>query len=253
LGETRWEINLKKEIPENSFIIVGLPDVGLVGPISTSHLVRVFELEEIGYVDSPALPPVILFHKGKPHFPVRIYGGYKGNDYIVVLHADVAVPPAHIHELASIIVEKALDVKAREIILLGGIAVPNRMKIEKPKTYVASISREVMEAARARGVEPLSDGFVGGIYAQILKEGFKRGVKTYALLSECFFNYPDPGAAAATLEVLGRFIGHEVDVTKLLEQEEEIRIKLRELMKRTMEAMKGSGKEYEFTVPALYA
>ncbi len=250
---SKWEFNISKDVPEGAYFLVGLPDVGLVGPISTSHLVKVFELEEIGYIDSPALPAVLLFHKGKPHFPMRVYGGYRGDDYILVLHADVAVPPPHIHELASLIVDKALEEKVREIVLLGGIAVPNRMKIEKPKTYIASIKPEVMEEAKSKGIEPLSDGFVGGIYAQILKEGFKRGVKTYALLSECFFNYPDPGAAAATLTALGTMIGHEIDVKKLLEQEEEIRIKLREFMKRTMEAMRGSGKEYEFTVPALYA
>ncbi len=251
--EEKWEFYLEKEVPENAYFLVGLPDVGLVGPISTSHLVKTYQLEELGYIDSPLLPSVILFHKGKPHFPIRIYGGYRGDDYILVLHADVAVPPAYIHKLAELIVEKGLELKVKELVLLGGIAVPNRMKIEKPKTYVASISPEVMEEAEKKGVEPLSDGFVGGIYAQILKEGYKKGLKTYALLSECFFNYPDPGAAAATLKALEKMINHEIDVSKLLEQEEEIRIKLREFMKRTMEAMRGSGKEYEFTVPALYA
>lgn len=251
IGE--WHIFLKKEIPENSSLIIGIPDVGLVGPISTSHLVKEFNLEEIGYIDSRVVPPVILFHKGKPHFPIRIYGGYKKNDYITVLHADIAIPPTEIHSLAEFIVNQAKEKRVEKIILLGGIAVPNRMKIDKPKTFAASIDEKILLEAKEKGIDTLQDGFIGGIYAQILKEGYKQGIKVIALLSECFFNYPDPGASASTLTALSKFIGHEIDVRPLLEQEEEIRIKLRELMKRTVETMRGAGKEYEFTVPALYA
>ncbi len=252
MGE-KWELRLFKEIPPGSQLIIGIPDVGLVGPIATSHLVREFELKEIGHLDSPVIPPVILFHKGKPHFPIRIYGGYKKNDYLVVLHSDIAIPPHEIHGLARFIVEKAREIKTSRIILLGGIAVPNRMKIERPKTYAASISEDVLYEVKEKGIEILREGFVGGVYAQILKEGYKSGLKVVALLSESFFNYPDPGAAASVLQSLSKITGHEVDVRRLLEQEEEIRIKLRELMKRTMETMRGAGKEYEFTVPALYA
>lgn len=249
----KWHIFLEREVPENSTLIVGIPDVGLVGPISTSHLVKEFELDEIGYVDSKAVPPVILFLKGKPHFPIRIYGGYKKNDYIMVLHADIAIPPTEIHSLAELIIDQAKEKKVEKIILLGGIAVPNRMKIDRPKTFAASIDERTLLEAKEKGVDTLQAGFIGGVYAQILKEGYKRGVKVLALLSECFFNYPDPGASASTLTALSKIIGHEINVKPLLEQEEEIRIKLRELMKRTVETMRGAGKEYEFTVPALYA
>jgi len=35
--------------------------------------------------------------------------------------------------------------------------------------------------------------------------------------------------------------------------EEELRLKLRELMKRTVEQMRRAGKEYEYTIPPIYA
>ena len=77
-------------------------------------------------------------------------------------------------------------------------------------------------------------------------------LKGIALLAEAFLNYPDPGAAATLLMALGSFLGLKVDVKPLIDQAEEIRIKLREAMKRTLEAIKQSGKAYEYTVPAMY-
>ncbi|ABL78176.1 proteasome assembly chaperone family protein [Thermofilum pendens] len=252
MSDQEWSFFLKEEPPKDSVFIVGLPDVGLVGPISTSHLVKQWELREIGYLDSASLPPVILFHEYSPLFPIRFYGGYKKNDYVVVLHSDIAIPPELVPSMASFLTESLFRKSARRVVLLGGIAVQNRLNIETPKTYAASIDAESLRYAQEKGIELLKEGFIGGAYAQFLKEGYKRKLSVIALLAECFLNYPDPGASASALQALAKILGHDVDVKQLLEQEEEIRVKLRELMKRTMESMRGAGKEYEYTVPALY-
>ncbi|MEM4412226.1 MAG: PAC2 family protein [Thermofilum sp.] len=247
-----WSSYIRQEIPSDATLIVGMPDVGLVGPISTSHLIKSWELEHVGYLDSTGLPPVILFHNAEPLMPMRFYGGYKGNEYVLVLHSDVAVPPQGIRSLAFYLVKFSTEKKLKRILLLGGIAVQDRLNIETPKTYAASIDREMILYAKEKGIEPLKEGFVGGIYAQILKEGYKANFPALALLSECFLNYPDPGASASTLLALSKVIGREIDVKPLLEQEEEIRMRLREMMRRTLETMRGTGKEYEYTIPALY-
>lgn len=247
-----WTISLSEEIPAPSFVVLGLPDVGLVGPIATSHLVKQWSLRNIGYLDSPDVPPVILFHESSPLLPIRVYGGYKGNDFVLVIHSDVAIPPQAINDLASFLVSTLLEKNAKRLFLLGGIAVQDRLNIETPKTYAASIDREMLEYAKTRGIEPLQEGFIGGMYAQVLKEGFKSKLSVLALLAECFLNYPDPGASASTLQAFSKLTGKDVDVKQLVEQEEEIRLKLREFMKRTIESMKGAGKEYEYTIPALY-
>ncbi|MCI4407931.1 MAG: proteasome assembly chaperone family protein [Thermofilum sp.] len=247
-----WVFSTKEPIPKGSIFIIGLPDVGLVGPISTSHLVKQWDLHEIGYLDSEMIAPVILYHEEKPLLPIRLYGGYKKNDYIVVLHSDIAIPPEAISSLATTLIDTAKTNMASKVILLGGIAVPNRLNIDTPKTYAATIDSESLSAAKNAGIEALKEGFVAGIYAQLLKEGLKKNYSVIALLAECFLNYPDPGASASALQALSKLTGHDVDVKALLEQEEEIRVKMREMMKRTMETMQKAGKEYEYTIPALY-
>ena len=252
MSSYEWLFSLKESIPKGSLFVIGLPDVGLVGPISTSFIVKQWSLKEIGYLDSEAIAPVILYHEEKPLLPVRLYGGYKRNDYIVVLHSDIAIPPEAAGGLASTLIDTARTSSAARVFLLGGIAVPNRLNIESPKTYAATIDSEGLSYARSAGVEALKEGFIAGIYAQILKEGLKKNFSVIALLAECFLNYPDPGASASVLQALSKLTGHEVDVKPLLEQEEEIRVKMREMMRRTMETVQKSGKEYEYTIPALY-
>ena len=59
----------KKPIPSEATMIIGLPDVGLVGLIATSYLISELNLEEIAYMDSDLLPPVVVLHKGVSHAP----------------------------------------------------------------------------------------------------------------------------------------------------------------------------------------
>ena len=247
-----WDFHLSKNIPENSTLIIGIPDVGLVGPISVAHIVKTLNMELIGYIDSIYLPPILLFHEEKPLFPLRIYLGNKENPIIVIL-SESAIHSDGLNSLADFLVDFSQKNKIKKILLIGGLAVPNRMQINKPKVYAATICEDEKEQLKNLGIEMLKEGFISGVYALILKKCLKEKITASALLAEAFLNYPDPGAAASVIEAISKIIGKEIDVKQLLEKEEEIRVKLRELMKRTLESMKKTGKEYEFTVPAMYA
>jgi len=58
---------------ENPIIIEGVPDVGLVGSIAVSHMVIEQNFEEVGYVDSDLLPPVMVVHEKKVLNPIRLF------------------------------------------------------------------------------------------------------------------------------------------------------------------------------------
>jgi len=47
----------KKTVPSEATMIIGLPDVGLVGLIATSYLISELNLEEIAYMDSTCFLP----------------------------------------------------------------------------------------------------------------------------------------------------------------------------------------------------
>ena len=57
------------DIPSDLVLINGLPDVGLVGLLAASHIVRALRLEEVGAIASVMLPPMIVLHGGVPKLP----------------------------------------------------------------------------------------------------------------------------------------------------------------------------------------
>jgi uncharacterized protein len=69
------------------------------------------------------------------------------------------------------------------------------------------------------------------------------------LLAQCFFNYPDPEAAAEVLKELSNIIGVKVDTSKLLEKGEEIRLRARDIMKRTQQELSRMKKTQEYDIP----
>lgn len=247
-----WAVYELKDVPRADYFIVGMPDVGLVGLIASTYLAKTLSAEMIAYLDSPHLPPVLLYHEARPYPVMRVHRLPVGGRDALLLVGEVAIGARGIRSFARFVVEWGLSKGVERLLLLGGVPTPQRMKLEKPAVYGAGVTKEDVELIEKSGFNLFREGFVSGPYALILKECYKRAAKGIALLAEAFLNYPDPGAAAAVLAALDPLLGLKVGVEPLLEQEEEIRARLREIMKRTVETMRETGKAYEFAVPAMY-
>lgn len=247
-----WSFYELEEIPKAEHLIVGMPDVGLVGLIASTYLVREMKASIVAYLDSRHLPPVIQYHEAKPYPVMRIYRHAEDGKRHLLLVSEVPFNPAGYQSFAGELVEWIRLKGVHRTVLLGGIPTPQRMNLEKPSVYCAGVTEDDLKEIEGRGLKLFKEGYVSGPYAQILKECFKYSINCVALFAESFLNYPDPGAAAAVILALSSLIGIRVNVEPLLEQEEEIRAKLRETMKRTMEAMQETGKAYEYTIPAMY-
>lgn len=228
--------------------IIGLPDVGLVGAIATVHLTRELKLPEHGYAYYDLIPPVILLHQGELKAPIRIYA----NEKIITLISEIALPTQTILALSKKIVQWVKEKNGKYILMLTGLGVPNRMDIEEPKVYGVATNIEGKKLLEANGIEILQEGFIAGANALILRECIKNQVPAILLLSESFTEFPDPAAAASVLKTLSKITGIKINIEKLIEQAEEIRIKARELMKRTQRQLKAMRKVQESEVPLMY-
>ncbi len=232
----------------DSWLVVGLPDAGLVGVISTAHVVRALGLEAVAYIESELLPPVIVVHQSKVYDPMRVFG----RQGLMVLTSEVPVHPSLVYPLGRSVVEWALREGAKGMIAITGIAVPNRLEVETPEVYGIAGSSELYDVLAKANVKSFEEGFVVGPAAVMMKEGIRRGLPTMMLLAQCFLEYPDPGAAAQALMALNRVLEINVDVKPLLEEAEVIRVRARELMRRTAEFMKQMKKGHEYEVPLMY-
>lgn len=233
---------------KNPVAITGFPDVGLVGTIAVSHLISSLKLKEIGHIESEQLPPIIVVHGKRPKAPIRLYG----NSKIVVAVSEIPIPHSLIYALSESLVDWFKKKGVKLTVLLGGIANPKRMELEKPGVYGVSTGKGPDEILVKKEVKFFEEGFISGQDGVILRNCMEKGLSSIYLMAESHFGYPDPGAAAAAIEVMNKILDMDVDVKTLLEKEEEIRIVTRDLMRRTEENMKSAQKMQEQEIPVMY-
>lgn len=236
----------KKEIPSGAVMIFGFPDVGLVGVIAASHLIsELNDLEEIAYMDSNLLPPLIVLHEGLPHSPIRIFG----NREILLAVSETAIPANTLYAIMYALIDWGKRKNVKMMISLSGIPVQNRQDIEELKVFAAASSPEVLKMLQDKGVEILKEGYMVGPQAIMLQRCATLGLPALTLLAQCFLNYPDPEAAAEILKQLTNIVGIKVETSKLLEKGEEIRLRARDVMRRTQQELSKMKKAQEYDIP----
>ena len=235
----------KKPVPSEATMIIGLPDVGLVGLIATSYLISELDLEEIAYMDSDLLPPVVVLHEGLPHAPLRMYG----NKNLIAVISELAIPAPAIYTITREIVDWAQAKKVKRILSIGGIPTENRQTIKEPEVFAAASNQELLDTLTKSGLKTLNEGYIVGAQALSMRYSISKKMQSIAILAQSFYNYPDPQAAAIALKELSKISDIKVDVSKLLEKGEEIRLKARDIMKRTQQEMNRMQKSQEYDLP----
>lgn len=235
----------KVPIPSDATMLIGLPDVGLVGLIATSYLITERGFEEIAYVESDLLPPVVVLHNGLPHAPLRIYG----NDKVIAVISELAIPANALHNVMRELMDWAEAKKVKQVISIGGIPTENRQTISAPEVFGAASNQELLDTLTKEGLKVMNEGYIVGPQALSMQYATNKKMKSIALLAQSFYNYPDPQAAAIVLKELAKVFDITVDVTKLMEKGEEIRLKARDMMKRTQQEMNRMQKSQEYDMP----
>jgi predicted ATP-grasp superfamily ATP-dependent carboligase len=95
----------------------------------------------------------------------------------------------------------------------------------------------------------MKEGYIVGPQALGMRYSSNKKLSVIALLAQSFYNYPDPEAAAMVLKELAKIFKIKVDISKLLEKGEEIRLKARDIMKRTQQEMNRMKKSQEYDLP----
>jgi uncharacterized protein len=240
------KIREKKEIPFGAIMLFGFPDVGLVGVIAASHLISELKnLEEVAYMDSKLLPPLIVLHEGLPHSSIRIFG----NHDMLLAVSETAVPADVIYPIMYSLIDWGKSKNVKMMISLSGLPIQERQDVQELKVFAAASNPEMLKTVQDRGIEILKEGYMVGPQAIMLQRCASIGLPALTLLAQCFFNYPDPEAAAELLKELAKITGIKVDVSQLLEKGEEIRLKSRDVMKRTQQELSKMKKTQEYDIP----
>lgn len=235
----------RKEIPHGGVMLFGFPDVGLVGVIAASHLISELNLTEVAYLDSRLLPPLIVLHNGLPHSPIRIFG----NHDILLAVSETAISADTIYPIMHNLIDWGRNKNVKKMISMSGIPVQDRQDIKELKVFAAASNPDILKTVQDKDIQVLKEGYMVGPQAIMMQYCAKKDIPAVTLLAQCFFNYPDPEAAAELLKELTRVEGIKVDVSKLLEKGEEIRLRARDVMRRTQQEMSKMKKNREYDIP----
>jgi uncharacterized protein len=234
-------------ISTDSILIIGLPDVGLVGLLAASHIVSALGLEEVGSIESDSLPPMIVLHGGLPKSPIRLFA--RGS--IAVVISETAIPASLLRPLANCLVDFGKRKKIELMLSLGGMAVANRQNLNSPQVF-AALSTKSLEKRLNGAAEVLEEGFIVGAYGLLLRRCAAESISAITLLTQSYYDYPDPEAAASALSAVNKILNINVDVADLLKRGEEIRLRSKDIMHRTHEEMTRMNKSHEYDLPPLY-
>jgi uncharacterized protein len=236
----------KKQISSGAIMLFGFPDVGLVGVIAASHLIsELKDLEEVAYMDSKLLPPLIVLHEGLPHSSIRIFG----NHDVLLAVSETAISADVIYPIMHALIDWGKSKNVKMMISMSGIPTQERQDLQELKVFAAASKPEILKTVQDQGIEILKEGYMVGPQGLMLQRCAIIGLPAITLLAQCFFNYPDPEAAAEVLKELAKITGIKVDVSQLLEKGEEIRLKARDVMKRTQQELSKMKKTQEYDIP----
>ncbi|MEM1557979.1 MAG: PAC2 family protein [Thermoproteota archaeon] len=221
------EVKIDSEKP---VILEGLPDIGLVGTISVTHYLAKLDFKRTGYLETEDFLPMLIIRNGNVGDVFEIY--YRDGVYII--RSELPIPQKGLYEIVDEVVNWVKAKNPSLFLSLGGMPDPYRMDIADPKVYAVPTNEEALSIlSKMKGVELLSDGFIFGPKALILRKLKKLGITGLGLFVQSYPNYPDPGSAAKVLTILPQIGLEKVEVDSLIASAEEIRMQYRELMRKT--------------------
>ncbi|AHC51646.1 carboxylate-amine ligase [Sulfolobus acidocaldarius SUSAZ] len=224
------------QLTRPSYLIVGLPDAGLVGTIATEFLVKKLGLSEFATIHAPdILPPIMHVRDGIAKSPLKFYHNGKN---MIVFHSYIALPFSVINQIAKTLIDFAKKYGINNIISITGIPVENRLSATTLNSFVIGNNQQVTEEIEKMGLsKKFGEGYIAGPYAPILSYSQREKLNNIIIVVESFMDLPDPEASAIALSILSKYIGFPLDTEELLKEAEEVRERIRGLMSQTREEL----------------
>ena len=198
------------------FLIEGLPGIGLVANLATSHLIKELDASLFGEILSSSFQDVaITTAEGGFNSPIgKLYchKGKSGERDLILLYGNTqALTTRGQYELCWRILEAVQELGCKQVITLGGYR-PGR-EVREPKIYYAASHLETARELKKLGAEVLS-GQILGVAGLLIGLCKLREMKGFCLLAETPGESPDKAAAREILKVLTKVLGLDLDLSK---------------------------------------
>ena len=114
-------------VTEGALVITCFPSVGMVSSVVGHYLIDNLDLEFVGGVVDPRLPPLTLVTDGKPMPIIRAYAGkpecsIEGCDKIILLMSELVIPSPLVHDIVWALYDWSKGSKIRMGILVDAFS-----------------------------------------------------------------------------------------------------------------------------------
>jgi predicted ATP-grasp superfamily ATP-dependent carboligase len=235
----------------DAWLVAGWPGMGNVAVLAGGHLVQELQPVRAGHVDprgyfevqgvqvsggiasAGRLPRSMFFEWRNPA---------GGRDLLIFVGE--AQPTTHGYAMCREVADHAAARGVRRVCTFAALATQMDLG-QVPRVFGVATDAATLKEVGDAGIDPLTDGQVGGLNGLMLAAAAERGLSGVCLLAEIPFyaaNAPNPRAAAAALERFTALTGVEVDRSELLTQADAVEGQLAEFLER-MGAEGGLGGE----------
>jgi len=202
--------------PKSPTIIVGVPGLGLVGPIVIEFLIDHLKTERIGTFTYEELPPRVVIHKGQLVHPMSAH--YSKERNLLLLYT-ILNPAGNEWALAREITRVAAETGAKEI-----IAIDAANAIGEDGESVYSFGNPALQHI---GAKPMEESVIGGTTGALLVTA-----KATCVFASAHQQIQDAKAAANVVKLLDKYLSLGVDYHPLLEQAVQFEQKLKGLIEQ---------------------
>jgi uncharacterized protein len=218
---------------DSPLLVEGLPGVGLVGKIATSHLVEQFDMVEYASCHCDGLPRTAVYEEGDRSVrpPVRLYAS-EDHD-LLALQSDVPVSPESAPEFATCVTGWLAANDVTPVYLSG---LPGE-KDDVPQMYGVAVGA-AQDCLTDHDIPlPTESGMISGPTGALLAEANGQDLSAIGLVVQANAKFPDPEAARVLLtEGIEPLLSVDIDTEKLVEQAEDIADARERLAQRMQEA-----------------
>src|SRR5919107_5308608 len=213
----------------NPILIAGFPGPGLVGSISTSHIIEQLHMHQIACVESEFIVPGVIYIAGKIRHPFRLYSNQEGNVCVLVCEAPIMIQG--IHSVLDTVVKWAKENEVREVMVLEGIPVEGIPdSSSKPMVLSSAIRGDKNDSFYKDDTGEKKDfsssssntTFIAGISGGLLASCLSNGIACKALLISASSGIPDPEGAAILIESISNITDNDslkrIDAQQLREK-----------------------------------
>jgi len=250
-------------------IVVGFPGPGLIGLIAAKHIAYDLDLNVMGYLRSPLIPPQSSFIDAILAYPYSLYGNE--DESIAVIVGQYPLIDIANYYFADAILDFAEKQRCKDIIILDGFSFEENVLKNPNSVYLIAEpdvwkkEKKLAELKNAIALNPDNEGeidrisgYIGGVAGALLNESIIRPIDGYALLAPCErskVQEPNPAGAAAIIKAINELINLEIDVKGLFNLGKRLARKFDSLAQKTHESQTNStslSSQYEKRKNQLY-